>query len=290
MKEDISTSPAVTPSDDKKSGDTRADIKLSRWQALADFRSRAAHQQTHRPSARIRYALLRDAAFVFALAGQLVCQPAYGGTITGTVHAEGATVVAAGSSDDAYASRKYKFAEKVSYETMTEFVVFIDGVTFTNTISTNVLQVTTAKVAQHGAEFTPHILPVLAGTTVEWPNNDEIFHNVFSVSDAAQFDLGLYQGNPPDKRVLFAQPGKVDVYCSIHQNMHCVVLVMANPYFATTTGKDNHYTIANVPPGKYKLKAWHERLPTDTQEIIVPETGEVQADFTLSPGKNLPKI
>ena len=290
MKEDISTSPAVTPSDGKKTGDTRAGIKLSRWQALADFRSRAAHQQTHRPSARIRYALLRDAAFVFALAGQLVCQPAAGGTITGTVHAAGAQVAASGAGDDAYASRKYKFAERVDYEAMTGFVVFIDGVTFTNTISTNVVQVTTAKVAQHSAEFTPHILPVLAGTTVEWPNNDEIFHNVFSVSDAAQFDLGLYQGNPPEKRVAFQQPGKVDVYCSIHQNMHCVVLVMANPYFATTMGKDNRYRIANVPPGKYKLKAWHERLPTDAQEIIVPETGEVQADFTLSPGKNLPKI
>ena len=291
MKEDISTRPAVTPSDDKKSGDTRAGIKLSRWQALADFRSRAAHQQTHRPSARIRYAMLRDAAFAFALFGQLMLQPAHGGTITGYVHAEGnAAAKSGGATDDAYASRKYKFLQQVNYADMHDFVVFIDGVTATNVMNTNVLQVTTAKVAQHGAEFTPHILPVLAGTTVEWPNNDEIFHNVFSVSDAAQFDLGLYQGNPPDKRVAFQSPGKVDVYCSIHQNMHCVVLVMANPYFATTTGKDNHYTIANVPPGKYKLKAWHERLPTDTQEIIVPETGEVQADFTLSPGKNLPKI
>ena len=289
MKEELSTRPAATSGDEKKPGDTRDSIKLSRWQSLADFRVRAAHQQTHRPSARIRYALLRDAAFVFALAGQLVCQPACGGTITGTVRAEGAKVAASGAGDDAYASRKYKFAERVNYEAMTEFVVFIEGVTFTNTISTNVVQVITAKVAQHGAQFSPHILPVLAGTTVEWPNHDEIFHNVFSVSDAAQFDLGLYQGNPPDKRVVFQSPGKADVYCSIHANMHCIVLVMANPYFATT-GKDNHYTLANVPPGKYKLKAWGERLPADTQEIIVPETGAVNADFTLSPGKNLPKI
>ena len=289
MKEDISTSPAATPGDDKKSGDTRAAIKLSRWQALADFRSRAAHQQTHRPSARIRYALLRDAAFVFALAVQFVGQPACGGTITGTVHAEGAKVGVAGSSDDAYASRKYKFAERMNYEAMTEFVVFIEGVTFTNTISTNIVQVTTAKVAQHGAAFTPHILPVLAGTTVEWPNHDEIFHNVFSASDTQSFDLGLYQGSPPEKHVTFQQPGKVDVYCSIHAQMHCVVLVMANPYFATTD-KDKRYTIPNVPPGKYKLKAWGERLPTDAQEIIVPETGEVNADFTLAPGKSLPKI
>ena len=289
MSENISTPPAVPPDADKKSGDTREGIRLARWQALADFRSRAAHQRTHRPSARICYALLRDAAFAFALAAQLVCQPAYGGTITGTVHAEGAQAAASGAGDDAYASRKYKFAERVDYAAMTEFVVFIEGVTFTNTISTNVVQVTTAKVAQHSAQFSPHILPVLAGTTVEWPNNDEIFHNVFSVSDAAQFDLGLYQGNPPEKRVAFQSPGKVDVYCSIHAQMHCVVLVMANPYFATTD-KNKRFTIPNVPPGKYKLKAWGERLPADTQEITVPATGEVQADFTLAPGKNLPKI
>ncbi len=289
MKESFSDYPSGAAGDAKKSEVARVGFKLARWQALADFRSRAAHQQTHRPSTRIRYAPLRDAVFAFALFGQLLLTPARGGTITGTVHAEGKKDVAAGSANDAYASRKYKFLEKVDYPAMNDFVVFIEGVTFTNTITTNVVQVTTARVAQHGAEFTPKILPVLAGTTVEWPNNDEIFHNVFSVSDAAQFDLGLYQGNPPDKRVTFQQPGKVDVYCSIHQNMHCVVLVMANPYFAVT-GKDHHYRITNVPAGKYKLKAWHERLPADTREIIVPETGEVQADFTLTPGKNLPKI
>ena len=291
MKEEISTSQANVNDDAKKSSVARVGFKLARWQALAEFQTRPAHQQTHRPSARIRYALLRDAVFAFALFGQLLLQPARAGTITGIVHAEGnAAAKPGGGADDAYASRKYKFLEKVNYAEMKDFVVFIEGMTFTNTSSTNVVQVTTARVAQHSATFSPHILPVLAGTTVEWPNNDEIFHNVFSVSDTAQFDLGLYQGNPPDKRVAFQQPGKVDVYCSIHQNMHCVVLVMANPYFATTTGKDNHYTIANVPPGKYKLKAWHERLPADAQEVIVPETGEVQADFTLTPGKNLPKI
>ena len=291
MKEEISTSQATVNDDAKKSSVARVGFKLARWQALAEFQTRPAHQQTHRPSARIRYALLRDAVFAFALFGQLLLQPARGGTITGIVHAEGnAAAKPSGGADDAYASRKYKFAEKVDYAAMKDFVVFIEGVTLTNAVNTNVIQVTTAKVAQHGAEFSPHILPVLAGTTVEWPNHDEIFHNVFSVSDAAQFDLGLYQGSPPDKRVAFQSPGKVDVYCSIHANMHCVVLVMANPYFAMTTGKDNRYTIANVPPGKYQLKAWHERLPVDGQEIIVPETGEVPADFTLSPGKNLPKI
>ena len=69
--------------------------------------------------------------------------------------------------------------------------------------------------------------------------------------------------------------------------MHCVVLVMSNPYFATTDAA-GHYTITNVPAGTYKLTAWHERIPTDIQEVIVPTNGVVNANFTLTI-KNLPK-
>lgn len=219
----------------------------------------------------------------------LVVQCAHAGDITGTVHAEpkaGAENTSAAGG--AYASLKYKFAERVDYSAMHDFVVYIDGVTATNKSDpTNIVAVTTTKVAQHRAEFFPHILPVLAGTTVEWPNDDDIYHNVFSASDAKQFDLDLYKGNPPDKKVLFDRPGKVDVFCSIHANMHCVVLVMSNPYFAVTDA-DGHYAIPNVPPGTYHLKAWHERLPVDTREITVPTNGTVTADFTLTI-KNLPR-
>ena len=218
----------------------------------------------------------------------LVVECAQAGEITGTVHAE----PKAGAENNAgaggaYTSMKYKFAERVDYAAMHDFVVYIDGVTMTNTVATNaVTSVNTVKVAQHRAEFFPHVLPVLVGTTVEWPNNDDIYHNVFSASDAKPFDLDLYKGNPPDKRVTFDKPGKVDVFCSIHANMHCIVLVMSNPYFAVTDA-DGHYAIPNVPPGTYHLKAWHERLPVDTQEIMVPTNGAVTADFTLTI-KNLP--
>ena len=87
--------------------------------------------------------------------------------------------------------------------------------------------------------------------------------------------------------MIFDKPGKVDVYCSIHANMHCVVLVLENPYFAMTDA-DGNYTLRNVPPGTYKIKAWHERLPTDEQEIVVPANGGAKADFVLTI-KNLPK-
>jgi len=128
---------------------------------------------------------------------------------------------------------------------------------------------------------------VVVGTKVEWPNNDDIFHNVFSMSETKPFDLELYKGNPPEKTVVFDKPGRVDVFCSIHANMNCVVLVLENPYFAVADNA-RHFSITNVPAGTYKLKAWHERLPAQTQEITVPENGEVRADFILGI-KNLPK-
>ena len=150
------------------------------------------------------------------------------GTILGTVHAEGKVLSQGDESGGAYASRKYKFAEKVDYDAMRDFVVYLKGPVGTNTAvpPSNHVIVNTTRIKQEGAVFAPHVLPIVAGTTVEWPNNDQIFHNVFSVSDAKNFDLGLYKGNPEDKRITFDKAGRVDVFCSIHANMHCVVLVL----------------------------------------------------------------
>jgi hypothetical protein len=105
------------------------------------------------------------------------------------------------------------------------------------------------------------------------------------MSEAQPFDLGLYKDEI--KRVRFDKPGRLDVFCSIHTAMHCIVLVLENPHFAATDAK-GRYTMTNVPAGTYKLKAWHERLPSLIKEITVPETGEVKVDFTLGI-INLPK-
>lgn len=213
------------------------------------------------------------------------------GTITGTVRAVGKPGTAGDPNcGDAYKqSRALKFVEVKNYEEEHEFVVFIVGPVGGQPVRSNqpVQAVTTRKVSQRGASFSPHILPVLVGTTVEWPNFDDIFHNVFSMSESKPFDLDLYKGNPPEKRVRFDKPGRVDVFCSIHSQMSCVVLVLENPYFASTDAK-GRYTIPQVPAGTYKLKAWYERLPAQELEIVVPESGETRADFTLGV-KNLPK-
>jgi plastocyanin len=208
--------------------------------------------------------------------------PIRAGTIVGTVRAEGRAPSQGDDASGAYASRKYKFAEKVDYDAMHDFVVYIKGPVGTNTAvaPSNHVIVNTTRIKQEGAVFAPHVLPIVAGTTVEWPNNDQIFHNVFSVSDAKQFDLGLYKGNPEGKRITFDKAGRVDVFCSIHANMHCVVLVLENAYFAVADDK-NHYSISNVPPGTYQVTAWHERMPPLTREVTVPSSGEIKTDFVM---------
>jgi plastocyanin len=219
---------------------------------------------------------------------RIVVSPA--GTIHGIVKAEGKTEGQAGAAGGKYDSRKYKFVERIDYSQLKNFVVYIEG-PLTNgpsdSISNLVARVDTKRGKQEKANFMPGVLPIVVGTTVEWPNNDDIFHNVFSMSDARPFDLELYKGNPPEKRVKFDRAGRVDVFCSIHANMHCVVLVLENPFFATAD-EAGHYVINNVPAGTYRLKAWHERLPALSQEVVVPPTGEVTVNFTLGV-KNLPK-
>ena len=217
---------------------------------------------------------------LLAVALNLMCHVAPAGTITGTVRAEGKAGADAGAmADGAYASRKYKFVERVDYSAMHDFTVFIEGKVGTNNIaSTNVMQVATTKVAQKDAAFSPHVLPIMVGTTVEWPNNDTICHNVFSMSDAKQFDLDLYKGNPPDKRVTFDKLGRVDVFCSIHANMHCVVLVLENPYFSATD-ENGRYSISNVPPGTYKLKAWIDSKTTLEHPVEVKAGATLHVDF-----------
>ena len=213
---------------------------------------------------------------------------AQAGAISGTVRAQGKEAVAQETAGAGYESRKFKFAERVNYAELHDFVVYIDQPsTEKPTPPAQPVQVlTTRRVSQKGAMFSPHVLPIVIGTTVEWPNNDEIFHNVFSMSEPKQFDLGLYK-NPEIKRVTFDKPGRVDVFCSIHSAMNCIVLVLENPRFASADAT-GHYIMPQVPPGTYRLKVWHERLPAQVKEITVPEKGEAKCDFTLGIS-NLPK-
>ena len=199
---------------------------------------------------------------------------AHAGTITGTVSARGRDVPG-GSAGKAYESKKFKFLEKVDYSQMRDFVVSVDAPYEERFAS---LATTKSIVVQENAMFSPHVMPILQGTVVEWPNEDDIFHNVFSFSEAKPFDLGLYKDEV--KRVRFDQPGRVDVFCSIHKDMSCIILVMPNPWFALSDD-EGRYEIRDVPAGTYKVKAWHERLPPQTVDVVVPADGVVEVDFEL---------
>ena len=107
----------------------------------------------------------------------LTCIASLAGTITGNVSAQGKVIADDADADGAYTSRKYKFVEKMDYAAMHDFVVYVEGSFGTNSVaSTNAATVTTTRIAQEGAVFSPHVLPIMVGTTVEWPNNDRIYH------------------------------------------------------------------------------------------------------------------
>ncbi len=195
------------------------------------------------------------------------------GTITGIVAAKGPEAAGAAQAGGSYQSRRYKFAERVDYGRLQDFVVYIDQNVGNRTAGS------VATVTQRNASFEPHVLPIVVGSVVRWPNADDIFHNVFSMSEVCGFDLGTYT-NDKVPLVAFDIVGRVDVFCSIHSQMHCIILVLPSPYFGKADA-GHRYSIAGVPAGTYRLKAWQERMPPQVKSVTVPETGEVQVDFTL---------
>ena len=129
-----------------------------------------------------------------------------------------------------------------------------------------------ASVTQQDEQFAPHLVAVTTGSAVSFPNADPFFHNVFSLSRGATFDLGRF---PPgvSRAKVFTQPGIVKVFCHIHSQMSAVVRVFAHPWF-TIPDDRGAFAIDGVPPGDHTLVAWHERI------------GEQRDRVTIRPGQN----
>jgi plastocyanin len=153
-----------------------------------------------------------------------------------------------------------------------------------------------AEMIQKGKRFSPHVLAITVGTTVDFPNYDPIFHNAFSNFDGQIFDVGLY---PPgtSRSILFRREGIVRIFCNIHPAMSAVIVVLKSPYF-TTSGKNGAFTIANVPPGSYRLKVFHERATQQTLDALtrtvdissgvadLPKITVSESGYLLLPHKN----
>ena len=131
---------------------------------------------------------------------------------------------------------------------------------------------------QRNETFVPHLLAITVGTTVDFPNNDRTYHNVFSLSKARRFDLGRY-ATGRSKAIRFERPGIVRVFCEIHSHMNAFILVFSHRFFAVSDA-DGRYQIDGVPAGTYTLVAWVEGVIRDAKSItITPDTRSVETDF-----------
>jgi hypothetical protein len=128
--------------------------------------------------------------------------------------------------------------------------------------------------------FMPHVLPILVGTRVDFPNSDVVRHNVFSPGPTQKFTLGTYPVGTTRQQV-FDKPGVITLLCNIHAEMSAYIVVTETPYWAVSDSSGN-YTIAGVPPGRYVLRVWHERFSrTPTVEITVADQDLNGVNFDL---------
>jgi plastocyanin len=147
-------------------------------------------------------------------------------------------------------------------------------------VATSPMPMVPAALRQRDETFVPHVLPVLVGTTVQFPNDDPVFHDVFSLSSPKAFDLQRYpQGT--SRTVQFTKPGVVEVFCHIHSDMSGYILVLENPFFVIPDAQ-GRYALEGVPEGDYRLTAWYERTHpvsvrvhvsagrTTTQAMLIP--------------------
>jgi plastocyanin len=139
-----------------------------------------------------------------------------------------------------------------------------------------------AHMSQQNERFVPHVMAIVAGTWVDFPNNDRTYHNVFSLSKAKDFNLGRYAAGK-SKAVRFEHPGIVRVFCDIHSHMSAFILVFAHRYFAVTDD-EGRYRLEGVPPGTYTVVVWNETVhgtPPRRTVTIGDAGGDVDADFTI---------
>jgi plastocyanin len=133
----------------------------------------------------------------------------------------------------------------------------------------------TPQLVQHNKSIEPHLLVVEVGSTVQFPNRDPFFHNIFSLYEGKAFDLGLYEAGST-RSVRFDRPGVSFLFCNIHAEMSAVVVAVETPYFSVSN-RSGHLEIANVPDGRYMMHVWSERsLPEDlkglTRTVTISES------------------
>ncbi|HTG45876.1 MAG TPA: carboxypeptidase regulatory-like domain-containing protein, partial [Verrucomicrobiae bacterium] len=147
------------------------------------------------------------------------------------------------------------------------------------------VQGTVRQVVQTNYNFVPTLLAVQVGTTVEFPNLDDAFHNIFSYSPAKRFDLGRYR--PEDKPIpsqVFDRPGLITLRCDIHEHMRGLILVLETPYFVTTD-TEGKFKLSGLPAGRHLLKAWVSSKRTIEQAVELTDGAMLHLDFSAAAPK-----
>lgn len=200
--------------------------------------------------------------------------PSQSATITGTVQLQQ-------TEKSARPKRYYMGPYRSSHHTVKtpegpqNTVIYLKGEnTLPDTSKTRVVE-----MRQKDEMFIPYVLPIQAGTSVSFPNEDDYYHNVFSVMSGERFDLGRYAKGKTTHQT-FDKPGIVVVRCEIHPGMKAYIHILDTPLF-TVPSKNGAYTLSNIPPGTYQLFAWHPDHGTRSQSITVTETHNATANFSF---------
>jgi plastocyanin len=184
---------------------------------------------------------------------------------------EGTVALPAASAEKATPARYEGQAASVGTPEPPTAIVFLEG---PFPASTN----RTVQLSQQHLQFSYALLPVQKGTTVEFPNMDDGYHNVFSYSKPKRFDLGRYRKDEKPASQTFDQPGVIKLYCEIHDHMRSTILVLETPYF-TKTSTNGTYSLTNLPPGNFMLKAWIDEKTVLQKPVTLSEGQPVHIDF-----------
>jgi plastocyanin len=136
-----------------------------------------------------------------------------------------------------------------------------------------------AAMDQRNETFVPHVLAVMVGTVVDFPNSDLIYHNVFSLSRAKRFDLGRYAAGK-SKSVRMDRTGVIRVFCDIHSHMNAFVLVFNHPFF-DVTDEEGRFELPSLPAGSYTVVGWYEGDARVTRPVVVPPGGWAEIDLVV---------
>jgi hypothetical protein len=132
---------------------------------------------------------------------------------------------------------------------------------------------------QRNETFVPHVLAVMVGTVVDFPNSDRTYHNVFSLSRARRFDLGRYAAGK-SRAVRMDRPGVVRVFCDIHSHMNAFILVFNHPFFEVTDA-GGRFEMPAVPAGTYTIVGWYEGEVRASGPVTVPPGGWAEIDLVV---------